>query len=102
MNGGPQFQWNESMSICVTCKDQNEIDYFWEQLSAVSESEACGWLKDKFGLSWQIVPIQLDEILETADSVRIEWVMEKLLGMKKLIIDELVSAWIFNLEFLLL
>ena len=64
INAGPEFTFNESVSFSVPCKDQAEIDYFWEKLSAVAESEQCGWCKDKFGLSWQIVPENMDELMK--------------------------------------
>lgn len=63
INAGPEFKFNESVSFAVACKDQTEIDYFWEKLSAIPESEQCGWCKDKFGLSWQIVPENIEEIM---------------------------------------
>lgn len=64
INGGPAFTLSEAVSFMVPCKDQAEIDYFWEKLSAVPESEQCGWCKDKFGLSWQIVPAGFDDVLK--------------------------------------
>ena len=64
LDGGPIFKFNEAVSFYVECEDQEEVDYFWELLSAVPESEQCGWVKDKFGLSWQIVPRQLGELLD--------------------------------------
>lgn len=64
INAGPEFKFNESVSFSVACKDQAEIDYYWEKLSAVPESEQCGWCKDKFGLSWQIVPQNMDELMK--------------------------------------
>ncbi len=65
INAGPEFKFNESVSFAVACKDQAEIDYYWEKLSSVPESEQCGWCKDKFGLSWQIVPKRLGELVPT-------------------------------------
>lgn len=64
INAGPEFTFNESVSFTVPCKDQAEIDYFWEKLSSVPESEQCGWCKDKFGLSWQIVPENMGELMQ--------------------------------------
>ena len=64
INAGPDFSLSEAVSFAVSCKDQEEIDYFWEKLSAVPESEQCGWCKDKFGLSWQIVPENIDELMK--------------------------------------
>ena len=63
INAGPEFTFNESVSFAVTCKDQQEIDYLWHKLSAVPEAEQCGWCKDKYGLSWQIVPEDMDELM---------------------------------------
>jgi len=64
INAGPEFKFNESVSFSVPCKDQAEIDYYWEKLSAVPESEQCGWCKDKYGLSWQIVPENMTELMK--------------------------------------
>jgi predicted 3-demethylubiquinone-9 3-methyltransferase (glyoxalase superfamily) len=86
LNGGPVFKFSEAISFSVSCKDQQEIDYYWEKLSAVPESEQCGWLKDKFGLSWQIVPENLSELLNTPAA------MQAMLQMKKLDIAELEKA----------
>lgn len=63
LDGGPEFRFNEAVSFTVTCKDQDEIDYYWERLSHIKESEQCGWCKDKFGVSWQIIPENLGELL---------------------------------------
>lgn len=70
INAGPEFTFNESVSFSVACKDQAEIDYFWEKLSAVPESEQCGWCKDKFGLSWQIVPENIEELMQKPDAFK--------------------------------
>lgn len=86
LDGGPIFKFNESVSFVVNCKDQEEIDYFWEKLSAVPESEQCGWCKDKFGLSWQIIPENMDELLKT-DSA-----LAAMLKMHKINIKELEEA----------
>lgn len=64
INAGPEFKFNESVSFAVPCKDQAEIDYYWEKLSIVPESEQCGWCKDKYGLSWQIVPENINELMK--------------------------------------
>jgi predicted 3-demethylubiquinone-9 3-methyltransferase (glyoxalase superfamily) len=82
INAGPEFKFNESVSFAVSCKDQAEIDYFWEKLSAVPESEQCGWCKDKFGLSWQIVPENMGELMQRPDA------FNKLMEMKKLVIAD--------------
>ena len=64
INAGPEFKFDESVSFMIPCKDQEEIDYCWEKLSAVPESEQCGWLKDKYGLSWQVVPANMEELMK--------------------------------------
>lgn len=89
LNGGPLFTFTEAISFIITCDTQEEIDYYWEKLSAVPESEQCGWLKDKFGVSWQVVPKQLSALLSGPHAKEI---MEKFLPMKKLIIAELEQA----------
>lgn len=64
INAGPEFKFNESVSFSVPCKDQEEIDYYWEKLSKVPESEQCGWCKDQYGLSWQIIPVNIGELMK--------------------------------------
>lgn len=86
LNGGPIFKFTEAISFVVTCKDQSEIDYYWEKLSAVPEAEQCGWCKDKFGVSWQIVPEGLGKLISNPAG------MQAMLKMKKLNIDELANA----------
>lgn len=86
------FGFNEAFSLIVNCKDQQEIDYFWDRLSAIPEAEQCGWLKDKFGLSWQIVPQKMDEILFNGSRDEIQRVTEAFLKMKKFDIDALEHA----------
>jgi predicted 3-demethylubiquinone-9 3-methyltransferase (glyoxalase superfamily) len=86
LNGGPVFKFTEAVSFVITCEDQEEIDYYWENLSAVPESEQCGWLKDKYGVSWQVVPKDLDELIKTPAG------MQAMLKMKKLNIEELKNA----------
>jgi predicted 3-demethylubiquinone-9 3-methyltransferase (glyoxalase superfamily) len=86
LDGGPIFKFNESVSFMVSCKDQEEIDYYWEKLSAVPESEQCGWLKDKFGLSWQIVPENMGDLLKSKEA------LNAMLKMKKINIQELKDA----------
>lgn len=70
INAGPEFKFNEAVSFSVACKDQEEIDYYWSKLSAVPESEQCGWCKDKFGLSWQIVPENMGELMSKPDAFK--------------------------------
>lgn len=83
LNGGPVFTFNEAVSFVVTCKDQDEIDYYWEKLSADPEAEQCGWLKDKFGLSWQIVPEDMSELITTPAAGA------AMMGMKKIDVNKL-------------
>jgi predicted 3-demethylubiquinone-9 3-methyltransferase (glyoxalase superfamily) len=86
IDGGPLFQFNESISLYIECEDQAEIDYFWEKLSAVPDSEACGWLKDRFGLSWQVIPTNVGELLRTKKQI------DAMLQMKKIVIADLEAA----------
>jgi len=92
LNGGPQFQFNESISFLVNCEDQAEVDYFWGKLTEDGGQESmCGWLKDKFGMSWQIVPKQFNEFMK-GDKEKMEKVMAKLLTMKKVDLEALQEA----------
>jgi len=70
INAGPEFTFSEAISFSIACKDQDEIDYFWERLSSVPEAEQCGWCKDKFGLSWQIVPENMEELMKKPDAYK--------------------------------
>ena len=92
LNGGPAFKLNEAVSFMVFCDTQKEIDYFWDKLSFVPESEQCGWLKDKFGLSWQIVPTILDAMITDKDPQKVERVTAAFLKMKKFDISALRKA----------
>ena len=93
LNGGPQFKFTEAISFFVSCQTQKEIDYFWEKLSAGGKKSRCGWLKDKFGVSWQIVPPILGELLNDADEEKSERVMQAMLQMGKLDIKKLKAAY---------
>ena len=93
LNGGPAFKLNEAVSFMVFCDSQKEIDYFWDKLSFVPESEQCGWLKDKFGLSWQIVPTILDAMITDKDPQKVERVTAAFLKMKKFDISALRKAY---------
>ena len=93
LDGGPLFKFTEATSFDVECADQEEVDYFWERLSAVPEAEQCGWLKDKNGLSWQIVPKRLGELLSDKDKTKAKRVMDAFLKMKKIIIKDLEKAY---------
>lgn len=90
LNGGPQFSFTEAVSFVVNCKDQQEIDHYWNVLTAEGQESQCGWLKDKYGVSWQIVPSVLSELM--TDPARAQRVMQVLLPMKKLDIETLVHA----------
>jgi predicted 3-demethylubiquinone-9 3-methyltransferase (glyoxalase superfamily) len=90
LNGGPHFKFNEAVSLVVECKDQEEIDYYWNKLTEGGAESQCGWLKDRFGFSWQIVPSILGELM--SDPERAQRVMSVLLQMKKLEIDKLIHA----------
>ncbi len=89
---GGDFTFNESFSFIVYCEDQSEVDFYWNKLSAVPEAEACGWVKDEFGISWQIVPTRLEELMRTSGSAQKERVTRALLGMKKIVIADLEKA----------
>ncbi len=93
LDGGPVFQFNEAVSFYVECEDQNEVDYYWDKLSAHPESEQCGWLKDKFGLSWQIIPKAMGEMLSDPDPDKSGRVLQVMLQMKKIDIDGLKQAY---------
>ena len=93
LNGGPEFTFSEAVSFIVNCDTQEEIDEYWDKLSAGGRMVQCGWLKDKFGLSWQIVPAVLGELMRTADSEKTNRVMTAILGMVKLDIKRLQQAY---------
>ena len=92
LNGGPDFTFNEAVSFKVDCETQEEVDSYWSTLSEGGEEGPCGWLKDKFGLSWQIVPARLEELLSDPDRERAQRVMEAMLSMGKIEIAELERA----------
>lgn len=93
LDGGPLFKFNESVSFYVECDGQEEVDYFWEKLSAIPSSEQCGWLKDKFGVSWQIVPKQIEKILSGSDKKGAERALHVFMEMKKIDIAKLQDAY---------
>ncbi len=95
LNGGPYFKFTEAISVQVNCQTQEEVDYYWEKLSQGGDEKAqqCGWVKDKFGLSWQIVPTVLQDMLQDADGEKTNRVLEVLLTMKKLDIIALRRAY---------
>ena len=92
LNGGPEFTFNEAVSLLITCEDQDELDAYWARLTDGGEEGPCGWLKDRFGLSWQIVPKRLTELLGDPDPDKSQRVMAAMLQMKKIEIDELERA----------
>lgn len=92
LNGGPQFTFNEAISFQVHCESQDEVDHFWEKLSEGGEEGPCGWLKDKYGVSWQVVPTALPELLSDPDAERAQRAMKAMLGMSKIDIDGLRRA----------
>ena len=92
LNGGPQFTFSEAISFQVDCQSQEEVDAYWSKLSAGGEEGPCGWLKDKFGLSWQIVPARLMELLQDPDKEKAQRAMEAMLTMKKIEIAEVERA----------
>jgi predicted 3-demethylubiquinone-9 3-methyltransferase (glyoxalase superfamily) len=92
LNGGPDFTFNEAISFQVNCETQDEVDGYWSKLSEGGEEGPCGWLKDKFGVSWQIVPIVLSELLADSDREKSQRVMAAMLKMKKIEIDALERA----------
>jgi predicted 3-demethylubiquinone-9 3-methyltransferase (glyoxalase superfamily) len=77
-DGGPYFRFNEAISLTIECQDQDEIDYYWDKLSSVKEAEQCGWVKDKFGLSWQIIPYNMSELLSTDEQIKAMMKMTKI------------------------
>ncbi len=93
LDGGPIFKFTEAISMYVECNSQEEVDYFWKKLSHEPKSEQCGWLKDKYGLSWQIIPRQMVEMLSDKNPLKAQNVMEAMLKMKKIEIKELTEAY---------
>ncbi len=92
LNGGPDFTFSEAISFQVSCSSQEEVDHFWDKLSEGGEEGPCGWLKDRFGVSWQIIPTALPELLSDPDPGRAQRAMEAMLQMKKIDITELRRA----------
>ncbi len=93
LQGGPRFKFTEAISMFVNCETQEEVDYFWEKLTAEGNESQCGWLKDKFGLSWQIVPSALGQMLGDKDPAKSKRVMEAMLQMRKIDIARLRQAY---------
>ncbi len=92
MSAGPYFKINEAISFVIDCEDQKEVDYYWEKLSAHPESEQCGWLKDKFGVSWQVVPRRLTELTSDPDKEKAGRATQAMMQMRKIDIAELEKA----------
>jgi predicted 3-demethylubiquinone-9 3-methyltransferase (glyoxalase superfamily) len=92
INGGPNFTFDEAVSFQITCKDQDEVDYYWDKLTEGGEESQCGWLKDRYGLSWQVVPTGMAEVFADPDPKRAERAMKAMLGMRKLDIAALRRA----------
>ncbi len=95
LNGGPTFKFNEAISFQINCKTQEEVDYYWERLSKGGDEKAqqCGWLKDKYGVSWQVVPTDLVEMINDPNSEKSQRAMQAMLKMKKIDIEELKRAY---------
>jgi len=93
INGGPQFRFTEAVSFSVRCADQAEVDHYWDSLTADGGEESmCGWLKDRFGLSWQIVPARLDELLSDSDPARAQASAQAMLQMRRIVVADLEAA----------
>jgi predicted 3-demethylubiquinone-9 3-methyltransferase (glyoxalase superfamily) len=93
LNGGPHFKFTEAISFFVNCENQEEVDHYWEKLSEGGKKSQCGWLKDKFGLSWQIVPSVLGELLGDKDPIKAQKVMNAMMQMSKLDVNGLKQAY---------
>lgn len=93
LNGGPHFQFNEAISLSIDCADQAEVDQLWEKLSAGGVPGQCGWLKDRFGVSWQVVPSRLSEMITDPDPVKSKRVMDAMMQMTKLDLAQLEQAY---------
>lgn len=93
LNGGPEFKFNEAVSFSVECEDQEEVDYYWDRLGEGGEEGPCGWLKDKYGVSWQVSPRILDEMISDPDPAKAKRVTEAMMAMKKIDIRGLKDAY---------
>lgn len=93
LNGGPQFQFTPAISLYVNCESQQEVDYYWSRLGEGGSYQPCGWLKDKFGLSWQIIPAELSRMLQDKDRARAGRVMQAMLQMSKIDVAALQTAY---------
>ena len=93
LNGGPIFKFNEAVSLSISCQTQSEVDYYWTKLTAGGAESQCGWLKDKYGVSWQVVPLPLTELMASSDAPRVKRMTEAMFKMKKLDIATLEKAY---------
>ena len=93
LNGGPQFKFNEAISFFVQCESQEEVDYFWEKLTAGGEPGRCGWLKDKYGLSWQIIPKTFMKLVSDPDPAKTQKVIQAMMKMQKMDVKKLQEAY---------
>lgn len=93
LNGGPIFKFNEAVSLSISCQSQAEVDHYWNKLTAGGTESQCGWLKDKFGVSWQVVPLPLTELMASSDAPRVKRMTEAMFKMKKLDIAALEKAF---------
>ena len=93
LNGGPRFKFTEAISLFINCNDQQEVDHFWYKLSEGGQESMCGWLKDKYGLWWQVIPTALGELMSSPDQARAQRVMEAMLKMRKIDIAILQQAY---------
>lgn len=93
LDGGPAFNFNEAVSFTIECENQDEVDYYWEKLSSVPESEQCGWCKDQFGVSWQVIPKRLGELLSHPDKEKASRAMQAMMQMHKIDIAVLEAAF---------
>jgi len=92
INGGPQFPFSEAVSFTIECKDQDEVDYYWDRLTDGGEELACGWCKDRFGLSWQVIARRLYDLVNHPDPARATAATQAMYGMRKIVLAELESA----------
>ena len=92
INGGPEFTFDEAVSFIINCADQVEVDYYWDKLTDGGEESQCGWLKDRYGVSWQVVPVGFEEIMTDPDPERVKRAMKAMFGMKKLDLAALQAA----------
>ena len=92
INGGPQFSFSEAVSFAISCETQDDVDYYWERLTDGGEESQCGWLKDRYGVSWQVVPVGMEEVFSDPDPERAQRAMQAMMGMQKLDLAALRAA----------